>query len=140
MSKLRGSLGVVLPKFHCEASVDGAKGVARFDGRSLAIPDVPHTLVPEAGGPAAVDQTGPYAMTGQAWQDDPTATPPTRNAFTATLSGARAVTLAARRMRLNTHQPIEGDVTTAAPLQLTVAGRTLDLPAGHDKFTLAPRR
>jgi len=27
MSKLRGSLGVVLPKFHCEASVDGAKGV-----------------------------------------------------------------------------------------------------------------
>jgi len=118
--------------------VDAAKGVARFDGRSLAIPDVPHTLVPEAGGPAAVDQTGPYAMTGQAWKSDLSATPPTRNAFTATLTGARAVTLDAHRMRLSTRRPITGDVTTDSQVRLTIAGRTFDVPAGHHQLTITP--
>src|SRR5437764_2155568 len=35
--------------------VDAGKGIARVDARSLAIADVPHALVPEAGGPATVD-------------------------------------------------------------------------------------
>ena len=47
--------------------VDEHSGVARVDARSFAIPDRPHSLTPEAGGPATTDQTGPYTMTGQAW-------------------------------------------------------------------------
>src|SRR3954469_25887168 len=118
--------------------VDGATGVARVDARSLAIPDPPHALTPEAGAPTA-DQTGPYAMEGQAWSEDGAAAPaPRRNAFTATLTGARAVTLDARRMRLNRRRPIEADITTDAPLRLTLTGvRTVEVPAGHHKVVLA---
>ena len=36
--------------------VDQAKGVARFDGASLAIPNPPHTTTPEADGPATANQ------------------------------------------------------------------------------------
>ena len=39
--------------------VDRKAGVASFDGRTLARPEAPHTLVPEAGGPASPGQTGP---------------------------------------------------------------------------------
>src|SRR3954469_87120 len=118
---------------------DASKGVARFDGRSLAIPERPHTLVPEAGGPTA-DQTGPYAMEGQAWGEDGAAAPaPRRNAFTATLTGARAVALDARRMRLNRRRAIKADITTDAPLRLTLTGvRTVEVPAGHHVLTLTP--
>src|SRR4051812_37326163 len=117
--------------------VDGAKGVARFDGRSLAIPQHAHTLTPEAGGPTA-DQTGPYAMEGQAWSEGGSTTA-RRNAFTATLTGARAVTLDARRMRLDLRRAIEADITTDAPLRLTLTGlRTVEVPAGHHVLTLTP--
>lgn len=120
--------------------VDATKGVARFDGRSLAIPDVPHGLTPEAGAPTA-DQTGPYAMEGQAWQSDAAKTPATRNAFAATLTGARAVTLDARRMRLDPRRRIEGDVTTDVPLRLTVRGiGTYELAAGHHTLVVTPPR
>jgi predicted esterase len=118
--------------------VDGVKGVARFEGRSLAIPERPHGLVPEAGAPTA-DQAGPYAMEGQAWTPPTAPAPPARNAFTARLTGARAVTLDTRRMRLDPRRDIEGDVTTDAPVRLTITGvGTYDLAAGH--HTLVVRR
>ena len=51
--------------------VDRKAGVASFDGRALARPEAPHTLVPEVGGPSSAGQSGPYTMTGQAWDDRP---------------------------------------------------------------------
>src|SRR5205085_2184292 len=42
--------------------VDPRRGVVRFDGRSLAIPDPARTPVPETTPPATVDQNYPYAM------------------------------------------------------------------------------
>jgi pimeloyl-ACP methyl ester carboxylesterase len=120
--------------------VDAAKGVARFDGRSLAIADPPHALVPEAGGPTA-DQTGPYAMEGQAWGSSSQKAPATRNAFTAKLTGARAVTLDPRRMRLDRRRAIAADVTTDVPLRLTLRGiGTYALGAGHHALTIRPAR
>src|SRR6202035_4251956 len=73
--------------------VNWKNGAAYFNGRSLAIPDPPHALVPETGPPAAPEQNYPYAMTGQAWSTDESAAGPTSNGFAITLSGARAVTL-----------------------------------------------
>ncbi|MDT7797294.1 MAG: hypothetical protein QOI78_727 [Actinomycetota bacterium] len=143
--------------------VDAAAGVARFDGSSQGIPAVAHTTLPEAGGPAAPDQAGPYAMEGQRWIDPlfPVAAAPTRNAFTATVSGARAVALALGRMRLDGRRPLTGDVTTSAPLRLTLRGDFADrvaatvdglpvastrgdgelvvsVPAGHHRVVVAP--
>ena len=46
----------------------------------------------------------------------------TSNAFTATLTGAKAVTLELRRMQLSTHRPLTGTVKTEAPLALTLDG------------------
>jgi hypothetical protein len=104
-------------------AVDAAKGTARFDGRSLALADPPHTTTPEAGGPATADQNSPYAMAGQAWNTDLGATPATSNAFTATLTGARAVTLHMRRMKLDGREPLTGHVKTDSPLALSLTGR-----------------
>ena len=141
--------------------VDAAAGVARFDGRSLGIPERAHSLVPEAGGPAAPDQTGPYAMTGQAWRFGGTDQPEWRNAFEATLSGAAAVRLDTARMSLDAGRRLTGDVTTGAALRLTLAGdfprrvtATIDgrratigrvgrsvaiaVPAGRHRLALAP--
>jgi hypothetical protein len=118
---------------------DPARGVARFDGASLAIPDPPHALVPEAGGPATADQSGPYAMEGQAWAPDAARAPATRNAFTVTTTGARAVTLDPRRMRLDRRRAITGDVTTDAPLTLTLRGiGTYVVAAGHHTLAITP--
>jgi hypothetical protein len=120
--------------------VDATKGVARVDARSLAIPDRPPTLTPEAGAPTA-DQTGPYAMEGQAWGPSAEKAPATRNAFTVTLAGARAVTLDARRMGLDRRRRISGDVTADAPVRLTLRGvGTYVLPAGHHTLTITPPR
>ena len=103
--------------------VDPAKGVASFDGRSLAIVAQPHVDVPEAGGPATPGNTGPYVMFGQRWLDDPINGPPaTQNAFQATLTGTSAVTLNVARMNLSTAQAIAGSVTADAPLTLTLCG------------------
>ena len=141
--------------------VDEHSGVARVDARSFAIPDRPHSLTPEAGGPATTDQTGPYTMTGQAWTTSGSAAA-TRNAFEATLSGASAVGLDTTRMRLSAARTIKGDLTTQAPLRLELSGaftrgvhatidgnavalsrvdaRTIaiELPAGHHALTIEP--
>lgn len=103
--------------------VDPASGVARFDGRSLAI-GAPSTIaLPEVGGPAAPGQTGPYVMAGLAWLPDPTAgVPRTTNGFEATLSGASTVRLDLARMGISTAEPIAGTVTTDALLELRLAG------------------
>ena len=102
--------------------VDPTKGIARFDGRSLAIPDPARTTVPEAGGPATPNQNYPYAMVGQAWSVDASHVS-TSNGFLIALTGARAVTLDTRRMRLQDWRPVSGDVTVDAPLALTLTGR-----------------
>ncbi len=109
--------------------VDATDGVAGFDGRSLAIADPAHLVMPEAGGPAAPDNAGPYAMAGQQWIDDPLATPAaTANGFAVTLTGAKAVTLGGARMKLNTARTITGTVTTEAPLALTLTGNWKGAP------------
>ena len=110
---------------------------AAFDGRSLARPEADPVLVPEAGGPASTDQTGPYTMTGLSWVENPLATlPAARNAFEATLTGASAATLDPQGMGLNTTLPITGTVTTDVPLELTLAGEgTRTLPAGTHELT-----
>ena len=110
-------------------------GRASFDGVTFAFPEKPYTAVPEAGGPAAPDQTGPYAMTGLRWQDTPLATlPAARNAFKATVSGARSATLDAREMGLDTRRPITGTITTDVPLELTLigAGTVVVEPGTHE--------
>ncbi|MDQ3741468.1 MAG: alpha/beta hydrolase-fold protein [Actinomycetota bacterium] len=110
-------------------------GRASFDGRTFAFTEKPYTLVPEAGGPASTDQTGPYTMTGLRWQDTPLATlPAARNGFEATVNGARSVTLDAAEMGLDTARPITARITTDAPLVLNLLGegtRTL-APGTHD--------
>jgi hypothetical protein len=115
-------------------------GVARFDGVTFARPETPHTLVPEAGGPSAPGQSGPYSMTGQAWKDEPAKRPAPRNAFAIELEGARAVTLALKRMGLDRHRRITGKVKTEAPLTLRLrGGPTLHVPAGEHRIIVRPR-
>ena len=110
-------------------------GVATFDGRSLAIRDQPTLNVPEAGGPLALGQTGPYIMTGLAWLANPLqATPALANGFTMTLTGATSVTVEGAAMRLNSALPVTGKVTTDRPVTVTVLGvgsRNLLTPGTH---------
>jgi hypothetical protein len=101
--------------------VDSDRGVARFDGQTFGVPDVPHLLLPEAGGPVWPDQLGPYVMVGQRWLDSGLA-PAWRNAFQATLAGARAVSLSLEQMRLDPRSPLSGDVTTDSALRLELTG------------------
>jgi len=142
--------------------VDSRKGIARFDGRSLAIPDPERTPVPQTTAPVQTDQGYPFVMVGQAWRSGASA--PTRNGFIATLTGARAVTLDTARMRLSTTRLITGELSSDAPLSLTLLGRwpatvvasvdgrvvrvarpqrassiTLELAAGRHTLVLAPR-
>ena len=116
---------------------DATSGRATFDGRSFAVQQKPYTLVPEAGGPASTDQTGPYTMTGLRWQDTPLAAlPSARNAFEVTTTGARAATLDPAEMGLNTSLPITATVTTDQPLALTVLGEgTRTIEAGTHEVT-----
>ncbi len=100
--------------------VDAENGVASFDGTTLARPDAPHALLPEAGGPAALGQTGPYTMVGQRWQIG--ARPAPRNGFTATLTGARAVTLGLERMGIDADDGFFGRLRTETPLTLRLRG------------------
>jgi Prolyl oligopeptidase family len=102
---------------------DLVNGIVTFDGHSFGLPARGHTKVPEAGGPATPDQTGPYAMTGQAWKPGATALPEWRNAFTVKLTGAGEVRLDTKRMGLVPSERLDGDVTTQAALKLTLAGR-----------------
>jgi hypothetical protein len=100
--------------------VDQNSGLARFDGRSLAIADPARTGVPETGPPAGAEQGYPYAMVGQAWQAGASA--PTGNGFEATLTGASAVTLHTIRMRIRDRRPVSGQLSTGSPLALTLGG------------------
>ena len=103
--------------------VDAAAGRAVFDGKTFASPEKPYTLVPEAGGPASTDQTGPYTMTGLRWLETPLAAlPAARNAFEATVTGARAARLDPAGMGLDAAERITGTVTTDVPLELTLDG------------------
>jgi hypothetical protein len=143
--------------------LDRKQGVARFDGRSLAIADPPHATVPETGAPATANQNYPYAMVGQAWQTDLAAQQPTSNGFVVTLDGAAAVTLDGLRMRLDGSRKLTGAVTTGAPLAVSLAdnwakrlaatldGRPvalrrrgvvveLEIPAGHHQLVIVPLR
>jgi pimeloyl-ACP methyl ester carboxylesterase len=99
-----------------------ANGTARFDGKSLAIPEPTHDVVPVTGPPATPDQPDPAVMEGQAWQVHPGTEQPSRNAFVITLTGANTVMLDLTRMRIQTTSPIAGDVTTEAPLRLELSG------------------
>jgi S-formylglutathione hydrolase FrmB len=116
---------------------DATTGRAVFDGRSFALPEKDHLVVPEAGGPASTDQTGPYTMTGLRWVDSPLAAlPAARNAFEATLTGARAVTLDAAEMGLDPTKPITATITTDTPLELTLLGAgTRTVAAGTHEIT-----
>jgi hypothetical protein len=108
---------------------DETTGVAAFDGRSLAIPETPHLAVPDTGAPTSPGQTGPYVITGLQWLSDPTAgafTP--ANAFEVTLTGAAAVRLDLVRMALDTAAPVDGTVSTEAPLELRLAGAWSEAP------------
>jgi hypothetical protein len=143
--------------------IDRKQGVARFDGRSLAIPDPSHANVPETGAPATANQNYPYAMVGQAWQTDLAAHQPTSNGFVVTLDGAAAVKLDGPRMHLDGRRELTGNVTSAAPLALSIVagwsrrltatldGRRvalrrhgdvveLELPAGHHRLVFEPQR
>ena len=101
---------------------DLVNGIVTFDGRSFGLPERGHTTVPEAGGPATPGQTGPYAMTGQAWKLGGTDLPEWRNAFSVELTGAGQVRLDTKRMGLAANQRLEGDVKTQAALRMTLAG------------------
>ncbi|MCW2966370.1 MAG: hypothetical protein JWM71_142 [Solirubrobacteraceae bacterium] len=103
---------------------DPDKGVAHFDATSLAIPQPGHSTVPEAGAGPQIGQGSPYTMTGQAWKTDTSTTPATSNRFTATLTGAAAVTLNLARMQLSTHRALTGTVAADKPLALTLRGVT----------------
>jgi dienelactone hydrolase len=107
--------------------VDLDRGVAKVDAVSLATPAAPVLTVPEAGGPASVGQLGPYAMQGLRWAPNGSA-PAAVNGFTATLTGARAVTFDLARMAISTAAPVTGTVTADAPLTLTLVGRWESLP------------
>jgi hypothetical protein len=103
--------------------VDDETGVAAIDARSLALAEEPTIAIPEAGGPAALGQTGPYVMKGLAWLTDPLgSTSETTNAFEATLTGAPAAQLDLVRMAVDPARLISGTVTTEAPLELRLDG------------------
>ena len=117
--------------------VDSERGVARFDGRTHGVPEKPHIALPEAGGPASPDQAGPYAMIGQRWLDSGPVSE-WRNAFEASLSGARAVRLNVEDMRLDPRSPLTGDVDADAVIRLQLDGAwpkrlvaTIDGAAGY---------
>jgi S-formylglutathione hydrolase FrmB len=121
---------------------DEQAGVASFDGRSLAIPEAPVLKLPEAGGPVAPGQTGPWTMTGLRWASNPlAATPRPANAFEATLTGAKAATLDLAGMRLDPSRTITATITTDRPVTLTLQGakpawQTISLAAGSHRLLI----
>jgi hypothetical protein len=102
--------------------VDPAKGIARIDARSFAIPEPTRDIVPDVAAPISAEQTDPAAMEGQAWVTHPGTEPAARNGFEAKLTGADAVRLDLTRMRIATRRTITADVTTQAPLRLELSG------------------
>jgi pimeloyl-ACP methyl ester carboxylesterase len=142
-------------------AADPAKGVAKFDGTSDGIANPPHTTLPVADAGPKLDNGTPYTMVGQDWRTDQSAAPATKNAFTATLTGAKAVTLCLHRMQLSAGKELDGGVSTDAPLALTLTDVSepvdvtvngqpvstdrhdgelmIDLPKGNDRLVITPR-
>ena len=124
--------------------VDAEAGRPTFDGVTKAVPATDPLLVPEAGGPASTVNAGPYTMTGLAWEQNPLAKLPVKeNAFTATLTGARAATLDLLDMGMAAKTLVTGTVTTDQPLTLTLLGhgdKTIvkTVPAGTTTVTAKP--
>ena len=109
--------------------IDPKNGVASVDARSLAISEPAHLTIPEAGGPAALGQTGPFVMKGLAWIADPlAASADPANAFEATLTGASSVRFDLGRMEIDTALPIAGELDTGEPLELQLSGGWGALP------------
>ena len=103
--------------------VDPVAGVAHFEGRTLARPDEPSLRIPEAGGPSAPGQIGPFVMTGLAYAPvELPGLPPLTNAFELTLTGTAAVRLDLGRMAIDPSRSIAASVTSDAPLTLRLAG------------------
>lgn len=122
---------------------DERDGVASFDGRSHAIYDKPQLALLQAWAPLAPGQAGPYTMSGMRWVDQSLAlAPPRSNAFTITVTGARAATLDTVAMQLDRSKPIVATVTTDTPLALTLAGggapRTVGVPTGSRRLVVSP--
>ena len=128
--------------------VDQEAGVARFDGTSAAIAEEPYTAVPEAGGPAAIGQTGPFVMTGMQWLTGLAGdVPAPANEFTATLTGARGVRLNLERMGIDVTRPARATIETDTPLTLELRAnwgrgegrvKTFELPVGKNELALPP--
>ena len=129
-------------------AVDPEAGVASFDGSSAAIAEEAYTAVPEAGGPAAPGQTGPFVMTGMQWLTGLAGEAPApANEFSATLKGARGVRLDLERMGIDVTKPATGNIETDAPLTLELRAnwgpgegrvRTFELPSGKSELELQP--
>ncbi|MEA2493513.1 MAG: hypothetical protein QOJ29_1424 [Thermoleophilaceae bacterium] len=119
---------------------DAAKGVARIDARSLAIPEAKHDVLPDVVPPVSADQTDPSVEVGQTWVTQPGTEAPAQNGFAATLTGAKSVRLDLRRMWISMRRPISADITTEKPLHLELVSgkrvRVVDVPAGHHTLTI----
>lgn len=107
---------------------DLENGVAYVDVRSLALAGKSRLVIPEAGGPAALGQTGPYAMAGLGWVDDPTSPIVVSNAFELDLRGASRVRLDTTRMALDAGFTITGSLTSDTPFELRLAGSWSSAP------------
>lgn len=107
---------------------DMVTGRASVDARTLQRRDPSAIAIPEAGGPSGIGQTGPFAMTGLVWLDDPLGSFTPSNGFTATLTGARRVEFSTARMGLDLGSSITGTVTTDAPLSLRLTGAWASAP------------
>jgi hypothetical protein len=95
---------------------------ARFDGRSLAT-GVPDPLaVPDTDAPTSPNQTGPYAVTGLQWLNDPLAEQQPANRLELDLEGTRSVQLDLARMTLDTHRELTGSVATDHAVTLRLEG------------------
>ena len=122
--------------------------MATFDGTSAAIPEEPFTAIPEAGGPVALGQTGPFVMTGMQWLTGLAGDAPApANEFTRHADGARRVRLNLERMAIDVTKPATATVETDEPLTLELRAdwgpgegrvRTFELPAGKNELELQP--
>jgi pimeloyl-ACP methyl ester carboxylesterase len=111
--------------------VDAARGVARVDARSLAIPEPVRDAVPEVVPPVSAEQTDPSVEEGQAWVARPGSVA-TSNGFAARLSGAKSVRLDLLRMRIRTARRISGELDTQAALHLELLGKWVGPEASLD--------
>ncbi|HVV76458.1 MAG TPA: hypothetical protein VHC43_10515 [Mycobacteriales bacterium] len=95
-------------------------GTATVDATTFAVAARRHQLVATSGHGISGDD--PYTWTGDGWD---TSAPPTRtsNRFRVALSGAKALTLNLRGMRIRRTRPVVGVIRTTHPLRLVLRGR-----------------